>query len=432
VLGQREGALTMAAFWRIVRAIATKELRQIARDRITAALLLGVPLAQILLFGYAIDLAPRAWPMAWVADAPPSPLAEQAQQMLEADGWFRLTQHGASLADAQRAMQRGELAFIVVWREAAAPSDASTQRTSASQPAASVQHDAAARPDAQAAIGGARPDAPPASGAARPEVTLIADLSDPFAAPALGALERRFAEGDALAAVATAVAAPSDVPHAAAAGAALPVTLRLERLNAPRGGAGEYLVPALAGVILTLTLTLLAALAIVREVERGTWHGLLVTPAGASAIVLGKLLPYLGLGSVLFAALIALAHWLFGTPFGGPALWLAAGLFMVANLGLGLLLSFIARTQMQAMQMGVFFYLPSILLSGFMFPFHAMPAWARAIGECLPLTHFLRCLRASLQRGADAATVLSLGTPIALFALLAVAAALLASRRRMG
>jgi ABC-2 type transport system permease protein len=368
----------MAAFWRIVGAIGAKELRQIARDRITAALLLGVPLAQILLFGYAINLAPRAWPTAWVGSEPATPLALQAQQMLEGDGWFRIVRPERSLADARVAMQRGEVAFIVAWPDPVASTPARREP---------------------------------------PTVTLIADLSDPFAAPALGALERRFADGSA---------ASLD----AAAANPLPVTLRVERLHAPRLGAGEYLVPALAGVILTLTLTLLAALAIVREVERGTWHGLLVTPAGASAIVLGKLLPYLGLGGLLFAALIGLAHALFGTPVGGPALWAAAGLFMVANLGLGLLLSFIARTQMQAMQMGVFFYLPSILLSGFMFPFHAMPPWARTIGECLPLTHFLRCLRASLLRGADAATVLSLATPIAGFAVLAVAAALVASTRR--
>ncbi len=363
----------MRTFWRVVCAIAAKELRQIARDRITAALLVGVPLAQILLFGYAIELAPRHWPTAWIASAAPDALAVRAQQLLGEEGWFRIERRSADLREAQRWMQRGEVGFILVW-----PDDA----------AARVLRGAA------------------------PEVRVIADLSDPFAAAALAALERRFtAAGQA-------------------AGAALPLTLRIEARHAARRGAGEYLVPALAGVILTLTLTLLAALAVVREVERGTWYGLLTTPAGPGAIVLGKLLPYLGLGAVLFAALIGLAHALFDTAVGGPALWLVAAAFMLANLGLGLALSFLARTQMQAMQMGVFFYLPSILLSGFMFPFHAMPGWARGIGELLPLTHFLRCLRASLVRGADATTVLGLAWPIAAFALVAVGAALLGSRRR--
>ena len=363
----------MRTFWRIVRAIAAKELRQIARDRITAALLVGVPLAQILLFGYAIDLAPRQWPTAWVGSATPDALAARARTLLEEEHWLRIVRGSTDLHEAQAWMQRGEVAFIVVW-----PDDS----------AARVLRDE------------------------RPEATLIADLSDPFAAAPLAALRARLT-----------AASPQ-------AGRTLPVELRVEVQHAARTAAGAYLVPALAGVILTLTLTLLAALAIVREVERGTWNGLLTTPASALAIVLGKLLPYLALGSVLFAALITLAHALFDTAFGGPALWFAAGLFMLANLGLGLALSFIARTQMQAMQMGVFFYLPSILLSGFMFPFHAMPGWARAIGELLPLTHFLRCLRASLLRGADAGTVLALGWPIAVFALVALAAALLGSRIR--
>ena len=358
----------MRTFWRIVRAIATKELRQIARDRLTAALLIGVPLAQILLFGYAIELAPRQWPTAWVARGSPDALATRVKRLLADDGWLRVTRTSTDLREAERWLQRGEISFIVAW-----PDDAAAR---------------ALRGDA-------------------PEVNVIADLSDPFAAAALAALQRR-----------------------SSAASTLPVTVRIDARHAPRSGAGEYLVPALAGVILTLTLTLLAALAIVREVERGTWHGLLTTPAGAGAIVLGKLLPYLGLGSVLFTLLIALAHGLFGTALGGPALWLAAALFMLANLGLGLALSFIARTQMQAMQMGIFFYLPSILLSGFMFPFHAMPAWARGVGEMLPLTHFLRCLRASLVRGADAATVLSLAWPIAAFAALALGAALLGASRR--
>ena len=367
--------MAMQAFWRIVFAIGAKELRQIARDRLTAALLVGVPLAQILLFGYAINLAPREWPTAWVGAAAPDPLALRARALIERERWFRISRDTTDPAQAFAWMQRGEVSFIVVWPDAAL---------------AQVLRDE------------------------KPELRVIADLSDPFAAAALSAMERRIAT-DA---------------GASNAAVRLPVTLQIEIRNAPRLGAGEYLVPALAGVILTLTLTLLAALSIVREVERGTWHGLLTTPASALAIVLGKLLPYLALGSALFAALITFAHVLFGTSFGGPALWLAAGLFMMANLGLGLVLSFIARTQMQAMQMGIFFYLPSILLSGFMFPFHAMPAWARAIGEVLPLTHFLRCLRASLVRGADASTVLSLAAPIAVFALLALGAALLGSRRR--
>ncbi len=343
--------------WRLVRAIAHKELLQILRDRLTLALLIGVPLAQILLFGFAIELAPRHWPTAWVASAPADDDARHAERWLDDQGWLRIERHSGSLDEALAWMQRGEVRFIVVWP--ALPSAATPMR-------------------------------------------LLADLSDPFAAAALAGLQRELAEP-------------------ASPGARL--DLALEVRHAARKTAGEYLVPALAGVILTLTLTLLAALAIVREVERGTWHGLLTSPAGAGAIVLGKLACYLGLGVLLYAALTGLASALFHSPPTGAALAGVALLFMLANLGLGLSLSLLARTQMQAMQLGVFFYLPSILLSGFMFPFHAMPAWARGIGEALPLTHFLRCLRAALIRGADAATMASLAWPIALFAVLALSLA---------
>lgn len=364
------------SFWRIVRAIASKELLQIVRDRLTTGLLVGVPLAQILLFGYAIELAPRHWPTAWVSSAPADALQELAERRVTEDGWFRIERRTGSLEEARRWLQRGDVRFIVRW-----PADAA-QRL---------------------AFGETN------------EVQLLADLSDPFAAAAVNAVDRTLAAHEA----------------GTAAQRAGRFTVKVEALYVARRGAGEYLVPALAGVILTLTLTLLAALSIVREVERGTWHGLLTTPAGAAAIVLGKLATYFVLGLLLFSALTTLAAALFDTPLGSWPLWLAAALFMMANLGLGLGISLLARTQMQAMQMGVFFYLPSILLSGFMFPFHAMPAWARTIGEALPLTHFLRCLRASLIRGADAATVLGLAWPVALFALLVLLAAIWGAYRRI-
>lgn len=365
--------MRLPMFWRIVWAIASKELRQIVRDRVTAALLVGVPLAQILLFGYAIDLAPRHWPTAWVAPAKVDARLRDAEEALNATGWLTVTRHTDSLDEAKAWMQRGEVRFIVVL------------------------------------------PAPPREPTSPPEplrVQVLADLSDPFAAAAVNALERDFRP-----------TVDAQTPS--------PLDVHFEPLYAARHGAGEYLVPALAGVILTLTLTLLAALSIVREVERGTWLGLLTSPASATAIVFGKLLTYLVLGAALFAVLTGLASLLFGTAWGGWALWVAALLFMLANLGLGLVISLLAKTQMQAMQMGVFFYLPSILLSGFMFPFHAMPAWARAIGDALPLTHFLRCLRAALIRGADATTVLSLAQPLALFAALAVMAALWTAHRRI-
>lgn len=352
--------------WRLLLAIAHKELLQILRDRLTLALLVAVPLAQILLFGLAIELAPRHWPTAWVSAASQDTVQERAARRWLADkGWLQVHRESRSITEARGWMQRGEVRFIVVW-----PEEATT---------------------------------------ATP-VRLLADLSDPFAAAALSGLAQ-----EAL--------GPEAKP---------PLPLAVEIVHAARRSAGDYLVPALAGVILTLTLTLMAALSLVREVERGTWHGLLTTPAGAVAIIGGKLACYLGLGALLYLGLSALAAGFFHSPVGSPALALVALLFMLANLGLGLCLSLLARTQMQAMQLGVFFYLPSLLLSGFMFPFHAMPAWARSVGELLPLTHFLRCLRAALIRSADAAVLAELAWPIAVFAAVALLLAGWGARRRIG
>lgn len=194
-------------------------------------------------------------------------------------------------------------------------------------------------------------------------------------------------------------------------------------------GSGSYLVPALTGVILTLTLTLMSSFAMVREQERGTWEGLLSTPAGAAVIVFGKLLPYAILGLILFGALQIVSHILFETAWASPMQWLAAVGFSLGQLGLGACLSLLARNQLQSMQLGVFFYLPSILLSGFMFPFHVMPSWAQVIGEILPLTHFLRVVRADLLHNADANLLLSLAWPIALFAFLMLTLSITGYRR---
>lgn len=194
---------------------------------------------------------------------------------------------------------------------------------------------------------------------------------------------------------------------------------------------GAYLVPALVGVILTLTLTLMAAFSMVRERERGTWQSLMSTPVNATLIICGKLAPYCVIGILIYGSLQVLAHQLFGTPWASVAQWFAVTCFIIGQLGLGASLSLFAKTQMQAMQLGVFFYLPSILLSGFMFPFHAMPNWARAIGEFLPLTHFLRVQRADLFRQANGSLLIEMSLPILLFTVVMLSIAILGYRRHM-
>lgn len=378
-------------FWRIFLALARKEWQQLRRDRLTAMLILSVPLAQIILFGFAIDLAPRHWPGVWVETtelvsteidaATDRGLTQTMLKKVNASGWIALPEQPVSKQIANDAMLRGEARFILYW------------------PTHPSQSQLAGKPIM---------------------INLDADYSDPYVPAALAMLTQSLN-------AATSSGKPAPVKIDSIFG---PLQLNLQPRFALQHGSGSYLVPALTGVVLTLTLTLMASFALVREQERGTWEGLLSTPAGSTVIVLGKLLPYAGLGLLLFGALQIVSHLLFESAWASPTQWLAALCFLLGQLGLGACLSLLASNQLQAMQLGVFFYLPSILLSGFMFPFHAMPSWARAIGEMLPLTHFLRVVRADLLRGANAELLLSLAWPIALFAALMLALAIAGYRRQ--
>lgn len=391
----------MNVTWQRLRGIAKKEIWQLSRDRLTAILLISVPLAQILLFGFAIDLQPKRWPSAWVSTASNSQAKSDADDSevqkliiakLNQTHLLSIQPTPMSEGDAARAMQKGDIRFIV--QIPATP----THYINRSQ--------------------------------ALP-IGLKYDGSDPYVAMTALMLIARL---------------QSDLPGNAQANTsskAQPVTQ--VKLQSELGevavtshsafphseNSGAYLVPALAGVILTLTLTLMAAFSMVRERERGTWLSLMSTPVSASLIVFGKLAPYAAIGLMLFGLLQVLAHFLFATPWASAAQWFAVSCFIVGQLGLGASLSLLAKTQMQAMQLGVFFYLPSILLSGFMFPFHAMPNWARMIGELLPLTHFLRILRADLFRQANGAILMELSLPIVLFATLMLCTAILGYHRQI-
>jgi len=346
-------------FARGLWAIARKEALHIVRDRLTLALLLSVPIVQLLLFGFAINLHPKDLPTALVAHENDKFVARAIDE-LEAVGYFKIVARTDDPAEADRWLAASRVQFIL-----ALPENFGFQ-----------------------AITGAKP-----------AVQLIADATDPIASlVATEAARQRY--------------------RAAAGGAdSLKVGLEIERRYNPDGASRRFIVPGLLGVVLTLTLVLLGAFAFVRERERGSFDTLLLLPIPRSAILLGKTLPYFLLGALLFLVLLAACNALLGLPWPrpSPALIVAVALFIAANLALGTALSLIARNQMQAMQLGVFFYLPSMLLSGFMFPFHGMPAWARAIGELLPLTHFLRVIRGVLLKGLPDAETWALTLPIAVF-----------------
>lgn len=387
--------------WRLCWALARKEWQQLRQDRLTLALLGGVPLAQILLFGFAIALAPRYWPAVWVAEPVPAVVqatqgaipdpaldARLTQAMLSALGDVGLLALPTQALDAhaaRRAMQRGDARWVLHWP---------------------------ASPSVYVRAGQALP------------MRLETDLSDPWSQAVLAQWGDRLAWN-----LAQAVHQPPQPLAIDVQGVPIHLQVQGHHRLPPRDGA--YLMPALSGVILTLTLTLMAALCVVREQERGTWDALRTTPLSAGHIVAGKLGPYLLLGVLQYGLLQALAWAWFDTPWASPSLWALALVFMLGQLGLGLLLSLWSQQQLQAVQLGIFFYLPSLLLSGFMFPLHAMPAWAQAIAELLPLTHFLRAMRAELFRAAEPALVLGLGWPVLPFALAVLCGSWWGYQRRM-
>ncbi|MCB1613666.1 MAG: ABC transporter permease, partial [Xanthomonadales bacterium] len=249
----------------------------------------------------------------------------------------------------------------------------------------------------------------------RPELLMEIDATDPVAS------------GNAIAALSglidQAVATELTGPLASLAAKPGPIDLRIQRRYNPEGITQFNIVPGLMGVILTMTLIMQTGLAIARERERGTMENLLAMPVRPLEIMIGKLVPYILVAYIQVTVILSAAHFIFGVPILGsiPFLLLCVLAFVIANLSVGLLFSTLARNQMQAMQMTFFFFLPSILLSGFMFPFRGMPSWAQNIGEVLPLTHFLRIVRGVLLKVNGPADVWPNLWPLLVFTLVVVA-----------
>lgn len=365
----------MKAFLDGLLAVAAKETLHMLRDRLTLALVLTVPLVQILLFGYAIELHPKNLPTALLAHENDEFVARVARE-LESLGYFRVVARTSDAREADRWLAQSRVQFVL-----RVPQDLGLKILTGGQT----------------------------------QLTLIADATDPVAS----------------------IAATQTASAYYSAGitqqSRLPVRLDIERRYNAEGASRLFIVPGLLGVVLTLTLVLLAALSFVRERERGTFETLVTLPIPRSALLLGKLAPYFVLGCLLFVGLLVACTWLVGLPWHGltPALATTAASFVAANLALGITLSLIARNQMQAMQLGVFFYLPSMLLSGFMFPFYGMPAWAQNLGELLPLTHFLRVIRGVLLKDLPDPAVWSLAWPIAAFAVVTAFIAFMLYRKRL-
>jgi ABC-2 type transport system permease protein len=352
-------------------AVAHVELLHLVWDPTTVSLILLVPAIQIVLFGYAINLDPKHVPIAIAGDNDRK--VEKVRRTIEHTGYFMIVADGLSSGAAERMVAQGK-ALVGIELP--------------------LQHD---------------------SDGEQPKI--IVDAVDPSAVrPAMAALENAYWQQIAE------LYAIGPVP-----------SVDVEWLYNPDGRTSWTIVPGLAGVVVMISMLMLGALTLVRERERGSWETLLATPVDAIDALVGKLSPYVVIGTVQAAVVVYLARLLFDLPLKGNIfeLLLAVPLYGSAYLILGFAFSAVAESQLQAIQGAVFFYLPSMLLSGFMFPFEGMPKWARAIGEALPLTHFVRATRCVFFRGQCGSLVLSEMMPVALFAMIASVGALLAYRRRI-
>jgi len=336
----------MTRFWPMVR----KEFLQMRRDRLTLGLMFGVPVLQLLMFGFAIQTDVRHIPTV-VVDESRTPESRDVIAALENTGSFRIVAHVDGRPALDAAFARGDAQAAIV-----IPND--YPRNLGRGTTATIQ--------------------------------VIVDASDPLSSQSALAAAAGVGQGRNLTILATAAGRTS-----------LPVDIRIRPRYNPGLRSPNYIVPGLVGVILTMTMVLITAMAIVRERERGTLEQLIVTPITKTELMLGKITPYIGVGLFQMTAVLVLGRFVFDVPLTG-SLWLLYGVslvFIVASLSLGLFISTLVRTQQQAMQLSFFFMLPTILLSGFMFPRQAMPEFFQWLGLLLPLTPFLEVLRGILLKG---------------------------------
>jgi ABC-2 type transport system permease protein len=355
-----------------VTAVLTKEFKQLLRDRLTYGMILGVPIVQLLLFGYAINSDPKHLPtVVYVQDQ--GTFARSVLGAMERTDYFDIVESVNSTHQLDDRIAKGKAQFAVT-----IPGDFTHRVVRGDKPQILVEADASDPAATGGAVGAL---------AALPDNALMHDLRGPVAGPGQ---------------------------------ASKPFEVVIQRRYNPEGLTSYNIVPGLLAIVLSMTLVMMTALGVTREVERGTMESLLATPLRPLEVMVGKLTPYVLVGIVQSTVIIVLARLLFGVPMAGgwAALILGLFLFIVGSLSLGFLISTVARNQLQAMQMSFFYMLPSIMLSGFLFPFRGMPQWAQWIGSIMPVTHMLRVVRGSMLKGSGLGDAMqSLGV-LALFVLL--------------
>jgi len=368
-------------FWGIV----LKEFLQLRRDKVTFAMIVGVPIAQLVLFGYAINSDPKHLRTA-VIEGDKSEFTRTYLAALRTSEYFEFVGTLPDEDAGRAALDRGEVQFVVN-----IPADFTRRLLRGERPALLVE----------------------------------ADATDPSAT------------GTAVAALREVVTSSAgrdlDGSLAALAPAPAPFEVRLHKLYNPEGITQRNIVPGLMGVILTMMMVMMTALAITRERERGTMENLLATPARPIEVMTGKILPYIAIGLIQVTIILVAARTLFGVPFEGSlvTLYAVALLHIAANLAVGITVSSLAANQLQAMQLTFFYFLPNILLSGFMFPFQGMPAWARGVGNLLPMSWFNRMVRGIMLKGVGWADLWPNAWPVLVFTGCTMAIAMLFYRRTL-
>ena len=337
-------------FWRRSYAMLLKEFIQLRRDRVSFAMIVMIPVMQLMLFGYAINTTPRNLPTAVLLQED-SDLARSVLKALQNTAYFRFTREVHDVAEFDNLLQSGKVLFGV---EIPRGFERAVRRGD------------------------------------RPALLVAADATDPVAAGsalgALGTLMQTALQHDLF---------TGDPPS-------LPFEIRTHARYNPAAESRLNIVPGLVGTILTMTMLIFTALSVTREIERGTMESLLSMPIKPVEVMFGKIVPYVIVGFVQATLIVAIGVFVFGVPILGNVFLLAllSTLFITTNLSIGYTFSTIVQNQLQAMQLSMMFFLPSILLSGFMFPFAGMPVWAQYIGEGLPLTHYIRIVRAIMLKGA--------------------------------
>jgi ABC-2 type transport system permease protein len=349
--------------------MTVKEFIQMRRDRMTFAMMVAVPLVQLLLFGYAINADPKHLSTA-VLLADTGPQARTVLNALQNSGYYRFVHEVTTEAEADALLRQGDVQFVV-----------------------EVPHNFS-----RDLLRGERPS-----------LLIAADATDPGAT------------GNAVASLQASIdrALENDFkgPLGYLASGASAVTVKVHARYNPEMVTQYNIVPGLMGVVLTMTMVIITALAITRERERGTMENLLSMPTRPTEVLIGKIAPYILVGYVQVALILLAARFIFHVPMIGSVtlLCVACLFFIAANLAMGVTFSTVAKNQLQAMQMAIFFFLPSMLLSGFMFPFRGMPTWAQWLGEVLPITHFLRIARGILLKGNGIVEIWHELWPIVLF-----------------